>query len=316
MVGVQWCKACEGPRFKWHVRNVEDIPEHCLDCGGDEVEVRLVGDTLTNLRRALGQWALGDDRTSGHASWLNKRRARVQERFDQVIGWWAKQPSQPPEFKKLLREYRNRGRPRVDPEAEPGAAHREPGAAHRERGPVRKRLDADRLHELTEKLRAEAEEERKTRETPKEPVRSTGPWRIMQRSAQQQAAGAAADLHPEDSMVKCALSGGEKDPREITIPLIYCRDTIRVEHDVWFARQQNGDVAIMKGGNRIAANWMTFFTDVYHKVDKVKDNRVTYKFEKTVEVNRCEATTKKGQRCRHQALEGSKFCDTHVLRTS
>jgi len=311
MVGLQWCKPCKGPRFKWSVRDVDEIPERCLECGKDEVEVRLVAENLAELRRAVGQWALGDNRPSGHAGWLNRRKTRVQERFDQVIGWWTKQESQPAEFKRLLREYRNRGKPLDQITAS------EPEITRRAGNSSRKRLDADRLHELTQQLKAAAEQDKTATVTaPKEPVRTPGAWRSFQRPPQQTPTVPNLDSEREPNMVKCTLSGGDKDPREIDIPLMYCGDTIRVECEVWFARQQNGDVAVMKGGNRRAGNWMHFFTDVYHKVDKAKDNRATYTFEKTLEVNRCEATTKKGQRCRNEALEDSEFCNTHVLRTS
>ena len=313
MAGLQWCKACDGPRFKWRVRDIEDIPDNCWDCGQEEVEVRLVADSLVELRRALGQWALSDNRTRGNRSSLNRRRAHVRERFDQVIGWWAKQPSRPPEFRKLLRDYKNRGRPQAD------LARLSLQPAHEAHGPARQRLDADRLHELTEQLKSQAEEERTTREnkTPKEPARGPRAWRMLQRPPQNQlTAPAASDSQSQERMVTCVLSGGDKDPREIELPLVLCADSIRLERDHWFARQDNGDVAIIRGGQRRAANWMTYFTDVYHKVDKVNANRVAYTFERTVQVNRCEATTKKGQRCRNDALDQSSFCVTHVLRAS
>jgi hypothetical protein len=155
MVGLQWCKACDGPRFKWSVRDVDDIPERCLDCGKDQVEVHLAANSLSELRKGIGQWALGDSRPGRHASWLNRRKAHVQTRFDQVIGWWAKQESQPPEFKTLLKEYRTRGRPQYAPpdDAERGRSDRA--------SPI---LAADRLHQLTEELKALAAEEKKSRE--------------------------------------------------------------------------------------------------------------------------------------------------------
>jgi hypothetical protein len=312
MAGLQWCKVCDGPRFKWHVRDIEDVPANCWDCGQEEVEVRLVADSFVELRRALGQWALGDSRRRGDRGWLNRRRAHVRHRFDQVIGWWAKQPSRPPEFKKLWKDYRNRGRLEADDSADAATAHRD-------HEPARQRLDADRLHELTEHLKSQAEEERASRERkePKEAARAPGAWRMLHRPPQHQVATSIVpNSQPEDRIVMCVLSGGDKDPREIEVPLVACADVIRLERDHWFARQDNGDVAIIRGGQRRAANWMTYFTDVYHKVDKVNANRVAYKFERTVQVNRCEATTTKGQRCRNDALEQSSFCATHVLRTS
>lgn len=171
MVGLQWCKVGDAPRFKWHVRDIEDIPGTCWYCGQEDVEVCLVADSLLQLRRDLGEWARGNRRT-GDQSWLNRRRTHVRERFDQVIGWWERQPNPSPELRTLLKEYHDRGRPQTD------APRQE--TSRRIEHPQGERLHPDRLHELTEQLKSLAEEERTTRESTKpKGASSPGSWRMF-----------------------------------------------------------------------------------------------------------------------------------------
>lgn len=181
MVGLQWCSACDAPRFKWQVQDVEDVPDVCLSCGQGAVQARFAAERLTELRRALGEWARGEGRSGADQSWLNRRRAHVRQRFDQVIGWWDRQPTRPPELQRLLREYHNRGRPRLEPPVDPAG---EPDAGL----PVdARRLDAERLHELTQHLKSLADEPHDAPEAaiPKEPMRPRRSWGILRRSPPQ-----------------------------------------------------------------------------------------------------------------------------------
>lgn len=173
MVGLQWCNACDAPRFKWRVRDLADVPEACWYCGQEEVQVRLVADDLSELRRSLGDWARGDRRTRSDESWLNRRRTHVRDRFDQVIGWWERQPNAPAELRRLLREYHNRGRQQIEPPEREARSSEMAGA---------ERLQSTRLHELTEQLKLLAEEERIKRESAKPKGASApGVWRMFRR---------------------------------------------------------------------------------------------------------------------------------------
>lgn len=170
MVGLQWCSACDAPRFKWSVRSVDDIPDVCWHCGEVAVEIVLVADGLSELRRQLGDWARGAGRSRGDQGWLNRRRAHVRERFDQVIGWWERQPTRPPELQRLLREYHRGGRLQTEP------------LEHASDQSTAERLAPARLHELTEQMKSLAEEERLVRESSKpKPTQAPGAWRMFPR---------------------------------------------------------------------------------------------------------------------------------------
>ena len=145
MIGLQWCSNCDAPRFGWSILSLDEIPTKCWDCGQDAVAVRLTADRIADLRRELGLWALGDQRrrAGGAHESVNRRRSHVQERFDQVLGWWAKNPRRHPELLRLLREYRYRGRVTPEPIPSNDADDAPEDYEH-------SLLDPDRLHELTE----------------------------------------------------------------------------------------------------------------------------------------------------------------------
>ncbi len=106
-------------------------------------------------------------------SWLNRRRSHVRDRFDQVIGWWERQPNASAELRRLLRECHNRGRQQIEPPEQEARSSEMAGA---------ERLQPTRLHELTEQLKLLAEEERIKRESAKPKGASTpGVWRMFRR---------------------------------------------------------------------------------------------------------------------------------------
>lgn len=162
MVGLQWCAACDAPRFRWSVCGRESIPMTCWHCGTEAIEARLVAESLAQLRRELGDWALGAQRR--RAGWthesVNRRRSHVRAKFDTVLGWWIRQPNRDPELARLLTDYHNRARVHVD-----GNASHEPADAVDQAQP--KMLDPSRLHELTEQTRVMAEEARAERKIKK-----------------------------------------------------------------------------------------------------------------------------------------------------
>lgn len=176
MVGLQWCKECDGPRFKWQVEGFDDMPEVCVYCRKGGVEFVAVDETLRDLRRKLGNWARGgaSDKVPG---WKNRRARRVLERFDRTVGYWNKLDDLSPEIREVLREYHNRGRPQ--------AAHVAPNDPPHD--PNAPRLDPQRLHALVEALKAQAERDQQSVPPPKpaEPAPRGRSWGIFNRPLQQ-----------------------------------------------------------------------------------------------------------------------------------
>jgi len=155
LVGMQWCSACEPPRFKWTVGDIKDVPERrCLHCGKNTIEARFVAEGLAGLRRELGAWALGQGSRASDRAWLSRRRAIVRQKFDIVVGWWSKQPSLPKDAKRALDSYRNRGKPTGSPPTE---------EVSRPVSTEQRMLDPKRLHDLAEQMKRLAEEERTER---------------------------------------------------------------------------------------------------------------------------------------------------------
>ena len=172
MIGVQWCDECDAPRFKWSCGGIHDVPSSCYYQTDHTVALRFVADGLAEARRKLAAFAHGSIKGSPHSGARSRRRTHVRERFDQVIGWWARQPTVPRELMVLLREYNNRGRSSQ-------AAGERTSAALPETGRL---VDVVLLHSLTEEMKALAEQER-AREKPvlPQPAAKPGSWRMVQR---------------------------------------------------------------------------------------------------------------------------------------
>jgi hypothetical protein len=147
-----------------------------MSCGQDAIAVRFIGESLPQLRRELGEWAVaGQRRRAGwaHES-VNARQAHVRAKFDRVVRWWHRQPDLDPEWAKLLRDFHNRSAPPIEqsPSSTAAASPSETQSTL---------LDPDRLRELTDTLKSHAEEESESErlsDTPEAP-KEIRPWRIF-----------------------------------------------------------------------------------------------------------------------------------------
>lgn len=112
--------------------------------------------------------------------------------------------------------------------------------------------------------------------------------------------------------VRCRLLGGLKGEEILTLPAMYCRDTLSLVNDAWIAQGQDGNVVVMKGSIPQRAPWISFTRDIYEKEKPIVSGCATYNFVRTVEVNRCEKVLDdKGRRCRNEAESGAKLCRVH-----
>jgi hypothetical protein len=299
MPGLQWCDNCGVPRFRFRVQHVDAISADCWSCGRP-VQARIVGDGFAELRRALGEWAVGG-RQGKLPTHLHKRRDHVREKFDVMIRYFEKQTDNPPELQRLLTEYHNRGR--TDEPWTPPA-----GLKERANSPL---VDADRLHQLTDQLKSLAQAGRAEREVtkPLEVSGKRGAWSMIARPAEPPERGDA------QGMVKALLTGGQRDQQEMEIAassLLSGKSTLRFDSEVWLAHAPDGGVEIRRGGEPKRNNWMSFSADVYRQAGKAKDGRVEFRFERTRQVSRCEAITKTtGMRCLNEAHEGFTCCGVH-----
>lgn len=174
MIGVQWCDECDAPRFKWSCGGIHEVPRNCYYQTDHTVALRFVAESLREARRKLATFAHGSVTGSPNSSARSRRRTYVRERFDQVIGWWARQPTIPKELRLLLREYNDRAANRQ----ETGSGAASAGSSNAEN-----LLDVALLHSLTEEMKALAEQER-SREKPAAAVPTVprpGSWRMVPR---------------------------------------------------------------------------------------------------------------------------------------
>ena len=172
MIGVQWCDDCDAPRFKGSCGGLHDVPSSCYYQTDHTVALRFVADNLAEARRKLAAFAHGSVKGSPNSGARSRRRTHVRERFDQVIGWWARQPTVPRELTVLLREYNNRGRRNQVPAVSASAGSSGTGRL----------VDVALFHSLTEEMKALADQER-AREKPvvPKPAAKPGSWRMVPR---------------------------------------------------------------------------------------------------------------------------------------
>lgn len=112
--------------------------------------------------------------------------------------------------------------------------------------------------------------------------------------------------------VSCRFVGGSKGEETLVISAMACQDTVSIESEVWMAQGQDGKVCVMKGHRPPHAPWINFSREIYEKVKPVVPGRVTYKFVRAEEVNRCEKVLEqKGRRCRNEAETGTNLCRVH-----
>lgn len=305
MVGLQWCDNCGVPRFRWNVRDLERVREECWSCGR-RVQARFVGDGFADLRRQLSEWAVGG-RTQRIPLHAHRRRDHVRDKFDVMVRYFEKQEDNPPELKRLLTEYHNRGQkaPAWTPPAVP---------AEKRNAPL---VEPGRLHDLAEGLRPLAMESRAERERtkPTEVVGRPGAWKMVPRPTEQPT-DAAPSASDSDTLTGVYVGGprnGEEFPVRADLCIIVGKvvPKIRAARENWVALDGNGEAVVMQGGQRTATEWISFVADYYRQDGKPQAGRVTYTYERTVKVTRCEAVTKKGGRCRHEAFEGFTSCGQH-----
>jgi hypothetical protein len=112
--------------------------------------------------------------------------------------------------------------------------------------------------------------------------------------------------------VSCRFVGGSKGEETLVIPAMACRDMLSLASDVWMAQGRDGKVSVIKGPMPPRAPWIHFAREIYEKVKPVVPGRVTYKFVRAEEVNRCEKVLEqKGRRCRNEAETGTNLCRVH-----
>jgi hypothetical protein len=112
-------------------------------------------------------------------------------------------------------------------------------------------------------------------------------------------------------IVSCRYLGGPWDGRAEDLEAIYCRDSMGVELGAWVAEQPDGSAAVMKG--KRGPSWTSYAYALYQKDPRRPgDGGATYRYVRTVEVQRC-ATMLEGKqrRCKNPALEGNDLCRDH-----
>lgn len=112
--------------------------------------------------------------------------------------------------------------------------------------------------------------------------------------------------------VSCRFVGGSKDEETLVIPAMACLDMLNFPSEAWMAQGQDGNVNVMKGPMPPRAPLIYFTREIYEKVKPVVPGRVTYKFVRMEEVNRCEKVLEqKGRRCLNEAQTGTNLCRVH-----
>src|SRR6266581_539217 len=111
--------------------------------------------------------------------------------------------------------------------------------------------------------------------------------------------------------VTCRYVGGPWDGKVEELAAIYCRDTMGVEGDVWIRENPDGSAGVIKGPRGPA--WVSFNLSVYEKTPQSKGvPEVTYRYARTINVNRCaKVLPAKGRRCKNAALDGKELCRDH-----
>jgi|SRR5882672_4039684 len=111
--------------------------------------------------------------------------------------------------------------------------------------------------------------------------------------------------------VTCRYVGGPWDGRVEELAAVYCQDTMGVESEVWI--RENRRWRCECDQRPTWAGWTSFNLSVYEKAPQSKgDTGVTYRYARTIGVNRCaKVLPDKGRRCKNPALEGKELCRDH-----
>ena len=112
-------------------------------------------------------------------------------------------------------------------------------------------------------------------------------------------------------IVNCRYVGGPWDGKTEDLAEIYCRDSMGVALGTWVAEQPDGSVIVMKGER--GPTWIAYAYALYEKDRRHSaDGGATYRYVRTVEVQRCAMVPEgKGRRCKNPALEGKNLCRAH-----
>jgi hypothetical protein len=97
---------------------------------------------------------------------------------------------------------------------------------------------------------------------------------------------------------------------EMPVPGITPSDLINIPSKTFFAQKKGEqDVKIMQGN--LSPDWIGYNLNQYKKTDEIINGALIYKFEKSIYVERCPATTKSGSRCKNACIQDGTECKTH-----
>lgn len=107
--------------------------------------------------------------------------------------------------------------------------------------------------------------------------------------------------------------GGTLDGEVMEIPSIHAGSSISKDSEAFFTLEPNGNIAIYRGERKPTVPWISFMREIYRKEDERVEDNIVHALQKTIDVERCQAKTKSGTRCGHEAIYEEKFCKSHSI---
>lgn len=115
-------------------------------------------------------------------------------------------------------------------------------------------------------------------------------------------------------LCKALFIGGRLDQEEIEIPPKAADEVITSDSETFFVAEENGAVSIYKGKRSSGLPWISFSRYVYKKGDKNHNGVIEYSLDTILNIERCQALTKKGKQCGNEAKHGSTLCNLHLSK--
>lgn len=97
---------------------------------------------------------------------------------------------------------------------------------------------------------------------------------------------------------------------ELKLSPMACRDTVRVQSEVWFGDLASGSTGMYASGP-VGKNWIMQSVHEYEKLDREPGEQIRYRFVRTLDLHRCAKRLATGRRCKNATLEFDDLCEVH-----